>query len=342
MLCLSEIIRHREHEMNRITLPVTDITTTRLGFGGSNLLGNKTRAEGLRLLETAYDVGVRHFDVARYYGFGAAESLVGEFAQNKRDRITITTKFGIQPPSSDRRSLKGAILKLALPIARRLIRLSPQLRNLARKNVSRTVKSGEFSVASASNSLETSLKELQTDYIDLFLLHDCEPDDCTPDLLAFLEEAREQGKIRAYGVGTLPEHVETICVEYPEYARVTQFHSSVVQPHIERIASVLESLPGGHASITHGAVGQVREIKRRLEESPSLARRFEDQVDADWRDPLVLPTLVLQHALHANRQGVVLFQSESPERIHSNVRAAFSPTLSDDQIQKFKALAASE
>ena len=61
------------------SLPGTPLTTTVIGFGCSNLFGGKTREEGLRLLEVAYDCGIRHFDVARYYGFGDAEGLLGEF-----------------------------------------------------------------------------------------------------------------------------------------------------------------------------------------------------------------------------------------------------------------------
>src|SRR2546428_83538 len=115
-------------DLKRVTLPGTPVTTTALGFGCSSLLGGKTRAEGLRLLESAYEAGIRHFDVARYYSFGDAEGLVGEFARGRRDRITITTKFGLQP---HRRLAKA---RGALQLVRRMMRASPLARDLVRRN----------------------------------------------------------------------------------------------------------------------------------------------------------------------------------------------------------------
>ena len=56
-----------------------------------------TTSRRLRLLETAYAHGIRHFDTAPLYGQGEAESLLGQFSRGKRDSITITTKFGLIP-----------------------------------------------------------------------------------------------------------------------------------------------------------------------------------------------------------------------------------------------------
>jgi len=84
--------------MKTVTLPGATTTTTAIGFGGSNLLGPRSRAEGRALLEAAFDAGIRHFDVARSYSSGDAESVVGDFLQSRRDQVTVTTKFGLQPP----------------------------------------------------------------------------------------------------------------------------------------------------------------------------------------------------------------------------------------------------
>lgn len=52
----------------------------------------------MRLLDAAYDAGIRHFDVAPLYGQGEAAALFGEFPRGRRDKVTVTTKFGISHP----------------------------------------------------------------------------------------------------------------------------------------------------------------------------------------------------------------------------------------------------
>jgi aryl-alcohol dehydrogenase-like predicted oxidoreductase len=112
--------------MKTITIPGSSITTTALGFGGSNLLGPRSRAEGRALLETAFDAGIRHFDVARSYSSGDAESVVGDFLKTRHDQVTLTTKFGIQPPKVTSR------LRTLIGISRQLMKLSPGLRKALR------------------------------------------------------------------------------------------------------------------------------------------------------------------------------------------------------------------
>lgn len=70
----------------------------KLGFGTSQLMGRVGRKQSLRLMEVAFDAGIRHFDTAPLYGLGAAEAMVGEFARKRRAEITITSKFGDAPP----------------------------------------------------------------------------------------------------------------------------------------------------------------------------------------------------------------------------------------------------
>ncbi|MFX6040902.1 aldo/keto reductase, partial [Acinetobacter baumannii] len=59
----------------------------RLGFGCAPMLGRVGRKDSLRALAIAYDNGIRHFDVARSYGFGEAEALLGEFLAGKRQHV---------------------------------------------------------------------------------------------------------------------------------------------------------------------------------------------------------------------------------------------------------------
>ena len=100
--------------------------TTVLGYGTTSLMGVSTSGERLALLEAAFDAGIRHFDTAPYYGYGEAERVLGDFISDKRDQVTITTKFGMQAP---------AVVKLRLVnlLARQILRLLPGIRQVLSK-----------------------------------------------------------------------------------------------------------------------------------------------------------------------------------------------------------------
>src|SRR5882757_1313079 len=105
--------------MQTIPLADTNRQTTRLGFGCGSLMGATNRRDSLKLLETAYEAGIRHFDVAPMYGYGEAETCLGEFLQHHRGQITVTTKYGIAPPKT------SAIIKLGRRIAGPILKQLP-------------------------------------------------------------------------------------------------------------------------------------------------------------------------------------------------------------------------
>ena len=99
----------REIDVARIGIKIPNI-----GFGCSSL-ASLGRKKALLLLESAFDAGVRHFDVARYYGYGEAEGILGALIESRRARITITTKFGIElprPTSALRIALQAGVKRL--------------------------------------------------------------------------------------------------------------------------------------------------------------------------------------------------------------------------------------
>jgi len=134
------------------------------------------------------DTGIRHFDTAPYYGYGEAERVLGEFLREKRDHVTVTTKFGIQPPSVMRNPIVNQL-------ARKILGLAPSLRSILSKNAQNLSKTASFSAEAARKSLEQSLKSLRTDRIDLYLLH--EPsltDAASPEIHDFLQERFDEAR----------------------------------------------------------------------------------------------------------------------------------------------------
>jgi diketogulonate reductase-like aldo/keto reductase len=83
---------------------------------------------------------------------------------------------------------------------RQLRQQIPGASNLINSVATKTLSRTNYTPAMAGSSLEKSLNELKTDYVDFFLLHEADYTDTTrEDLIAFMELAMQQGKIRSWG-----------------------------------------------------------------------------------------------------------------------------------------------
>jgi aryl-alcohol dehydrogenase-like predicted oxidoreductase len=120
--------------------------------------------ESLSAIQTAMDLGVNFIDTSDAYGAGYSETLLGQALRGKRDRIILATKGGNVMVGPDRGK-----------------------RNFTPDYISRV--------------LDESLKRLQTDYVDLYQLHNPTVDVIEQgDVWQVLERAKQAGKIRHYGV----------------------------------------------------------------------------------------------------------------------------------------------
>jgi D-threo-aldose 1-dehydrogenase len=312
-----------------ITLLGNNISTSALGFGCSGLMGSGSKAERLALLGTAFEEGVCHFDVAPYYGYGEAEAMLGEFVQSRRDRLTITTKFGIQPPKSN------TGLRAITSIARKVAKLNPFLRKVLSKEGSKLIQTQAFSVGEAKSSLENSLRSLKTDYIDIYLLHDCKLANTESEsLLLFLQNAVKEGKIRVFGIGTDINEVNKIVDSQPQFTKIVQFEHNIVEQNLNKLIE-----RGNHSIITHRSIGACfQELQNLLENNQQITKEWSKHLDLDLRSPATLAQLMLNYATHTNTQGVVLFSSQKPERVRSNIRSVIESIYLDIQIEEFARL----
>jgi hypothetical protein len=302
------------------------VGTTALGFGCSALIGGRTTAESTRLLEAAYDSGIRHFDVARAYGTGDAEAALGRFARRRRDEVTIATKFGISPPRS------SASLSVAKQIVRPALRRSRTLLGVARRHARHAVRSGLFTPADAVRSLAVSLEQLGSPYVDAFLLHDCTADDWAQQgLLEVLEQCVGDGRVRSYGTATGFPQTTALLAGGPAPA-VVQFDSDVISGHAERIAGGL----GGATPITYGCLsGALPRLQRWLADEPPLRAEWSLALDVDLGASDELAALLLAHAAMVNPRGITLFSAGIPDRIHRNVAAVSEARFAPEQLEQF-------
>ncbi|WP_437949754.1 aldo/keto reductase [Sorangium sp. So ce296] len=139
--------------------------------------GDVDDKESLAALHRAVDRGVNFFDTADVYGDGRSERLLARLRQERREEIVIATKAGR--------------------------RLSPHTAD-------------SYSEGNLTAFIERSLKNLETDALDLVQLH-CPPTDVyyRPEVFDTLDRLVKAGKVRFYGASV--ERVEEAlkAIEYP-------------------------------------------------------------------------------------------------------------------------------
>src|SRR5690348_1908156 len=118
-----------------------------LAFGCGSMLGRVGRRQSLRAIAQALDAGITHFDIARSYGYGEAEALLGEALKGaRRDRVVIATKLGLAPPRA------ASWLRPLKPLARALIAATPGLRGTIRRGLAQRAPAERFSPGEARAS----------------------------------------------------------------------------------------------------------------------------------------------------------------------------------------------
>ena len=187
-------------------------------------MGRVGRAASIRAMNVAWDAGIRFFDTARSYGFGEAEGVLGEFLKGKRDQAFVATKYGLLPQTLT------PLKRIAVPMVR-VAKQVPGVGGLMKRGGSGTVVHGEFSVAGLRTSLETSLRKLKTDSVDVLFLHEATAavfrQEDLVDELEGLVRAGKALRVGLYGSAT-------VCADGlghgPEVFRAMQFGADLLDP----------------------------------------------------------------------------------------------------------------
>ncbi len=287
--------------METITLPSGGLTS-RLGFGGTVLKGGIGKDDNLRLLQSAYAAGVRHFDVAPSYGLGVAEGILGEFLQGVRDSVTVTTKVGIPRPSNP-----GMLANLRTVI-RPFLAFAPGIRRRLGRSVYKMSVSGpRFDIDQVKTSVAESLRHLRTDHVDVLLLHELTAADVSEELQRFLEDALRRGMILNYGVGSLREDAEAVVQACPGLTGILQTSWSAGD-------EPLDFSPQRPFVITHGAMKPFSQFSAWLKSDRERLKRLSAALSEDLASASVLADLMMAAALAQNPDGMVLVSSTRPER----------------------------
>lgn len=290
---------------------------TTLGFGCAALLGRSSKKESLAALNTAFDAGITLYDNARSYGYGHAEGLLGDFIADgsKRDRIVICTKFGIKPtPKSWKQQLR--------PVVRAAVRLVPSLRGAVQRRLKDQFQSDNFTIADLQLSIETSLRQLRTGYVDMLLLHAAPMTVLQQDdLFAAIERLVEQGKVKLAGISADIPVIEAAFKQRVPILKTAQFAVNPSQLSFTKTTAKNDDLLLV-ANHPFGGPTGVHETKARL-----AALAADSTLPADLRakladtDPQVFPELVFGLILSGTGISAVIPAMMQTRHIQSNIAA---------------------
>lgn len=207
--------------MEYITLKKSDLKVSRLCMGGCPMggygWGQTQESELIAAVQTAFDNGINFFDTADTYGFGQSELTLGKALGSKRNNVIIATKFGVRVGNG-----------------KTVYDNSPEWIRTA---------------------LDSSLKRLDTDYIDLYQVH--YRDGVTPISIVVetLEDLKKAGKIRYFGLSNLYENdMEELRSYAGKFTSFQDEYSLACRKNEKDIKVLTESLE--MTPMTWGSLGQ--------------------------------------------------------------------------------------
>lgn len=152
--------------MEYLTLRNSNLKVSRLCMGGCPMggygWGDVQERELIDAVHTCLDKGVNMFDTSDTYGLGQSERTLSKALGNHRKDVIIQTKFGV-------RYAKGG-------------------------------STYDNSPAYIEEALEKSLKNLNTDYVDIYVIHYRDGKTPISDVVGKLEALKKRGKIRYFGL----------------------------------------------------------------------------------------------------------------------------------------------
>ena len=146
-----------------------DFSVSAIGFGAGALAvyGDVDDAEALATLNRCLDLGVTFIDTANVYGAGSNERLIAKLLADRRDEVTLATKFGIVGNPADRTPGRRAV---------------------------------QGDAAYVRRCIDESLSRLRTDVVDLYYMHRRDLTVPIEETVGAMAELVRAGKVRHLGL----------------------------------------------------------------------------------------------------------------------------------------------
>lgn len=264
-----------------------------LGFGGASLSSMSSQHAVTKLLNNAYENGIKHFDTAPLYGRGYSELLIGSIIRNKRQHVTVTTKFGLG--NTETGKLPAA---LALPL---------NYWNKKLRGIKMPAPGGYepqllphriITTQDVESSLKRSLSRLGTDYIDYYLLHEGRPSFIHDDAMQYLMDMKQKGIVGQIGIATDAFNVKVCSADEISKIDVLQYSYDTA------IAKELKVQYPDKLHILHSCINNIA--------SETFPEEVSDTDKAGYK---------LAKCANENSNGKVLFSTRRPHVLKSNLAA---------------------
>ncbi|QJD87986.1 aldo/keto reductase [Cohnella herbarum] len=289
--------------MEKAKLGRTDLQVTKLGFGAMEIRGPRvwngrpvTDSESERILNAVLDQGINFIDTS--YDYGRSEELIGKYISHRRHEYILATKCGctlVDHGDHDE---------------------TPHV--WTRDNL--------------LHNVDTSLRRMRTDYIDLLQLHGPTLQQTEEGrLVDVLKEIQATGKVRSIGISTYLPHI----ISYIEtgdfdtfqipYSALEREHEQIIVKAGEKGAGVIvrggvgRGEPGaGLGSMDRWSIWELANLDELLDEGESRTG------------------FLLRFTLTHPKLSTTIVGTKNPQHLEDNVRYALKGSLSAEVYEEAK------
>jgi aryl-alcohol dehydrogenase-like predicted oxidoreductase len=309
--------------MDQVTLAGTNLSVSRLCFGNMTFGSQTGEAAAARMIDCCLSSGINFLDTANIYNKGASEEMLGKLLAGRRQRVVLATKVrGAMGPDSDQQGLSSAAIFRAI---------------------------------------DESLRRLQTEWVDLYYMHQPDYETAIEESLEAMERLVEQGKVRFpatsnYASWQVMRMLWIAGKNQWRAPRVAQQMYNLVARGLEQ-EFVPMSREVGVSIVAYNPLAGGMLTGKQSREAPETGTRFDGNrmyLDRYWHAAYFdaveelravaaeagrsLVSLSLNWLLHHTDTASVILGASKLEHLEQNLKAAGEGPLTDDVVARCDAV----
>ena len=304
-------------DIEKRVLGKSGMLVSKLGLGlwaiGGNMWGEVEDRESLDMISAALELGINFFDTADVYGNGHSEELLGKAMKGRREKFIVATKIGWQGFDGD----KGV--------------------------------SAYDTVEKLVAGVESNLKRLDTDYVDVIQSHIDFRDANMEVFVEGFQKLQDAGKVRAYGVSTSNfEYLQAFnkdnkaAVLQIDYSILNRTPEADIFPYtIEKDIGVLVRGPLAMGILTgkftKDTIFEENDFRQRWIDNEDEYRIYLDDLAKveklkELTEGRTLAQLAIQFVMAHPAVTVAIPGAKRISQLEQNVKAALLPELTPDEL----------